>query len=338
MNASREENSRKMRIITILIALILFIAALAVFFSITFGWLGRLRDVDSNAGMMIEDSDGAFDLFSEGSDAGFYDTILANLQVATEGTAATVANKSGTSTAGKTAVYWNMTYDSNMNNSKKDENNQNTTRSDCRIMPGSSGKLTFYIVSNVDGQLNITLNLNLEGLKESGTASNRTYTPVPDAVNALLSGHICFFKTCTNGVYSDYITNSTYTFSRNNVSDGDSFECSLYWYWPEVIDDILIGNAKFDSTSQSAIIAKMVADVTAVCAATSESPYDSLFFRFTNTEILEEAVTQSNLTNFSSSIDEYGIINSFYNQADQRIGMNTDYVLLKLESSPEVSS
>ena len=93
-----------------------------------------------------------------------------------------------------TSITWAITKDSNVNN-----------KTETGINPGSSGSLTFYIISHKDGPLSVKINLTFTGYHVEGwnsTAATNTAERVvkksdlkelDEPTQQLLEGHVLFF-------------------------------------------------------------------------------------------------------------------------------------------------
>ena len=136
----------------------------------------------SISGLNIQAAGSEFDLAAAGTreNKGVYDNLL-DVQPRTDIKLSDVAYAS---TDGEhTSVTWAITEDSNMNN-----------KTETGINPGSSGSLTFYIISHKDGKLSVTLNLTLTGYSGTENAQKpEDLTEVEKDIQQLLEGHILLF-------------------------------------------------------------------------------------------------------------------------------------------------
>ena len=125
------------------------IAAAIVMIAVSIAWFVSNTKVDAT-GVQIRAAGSEFDLAAEAkkdveSTTGAYDNLLS----VSPGAKLSIGNKKfGYTGEGKTSISWAITDDSNMQNNK-----------DLGIEPGSSGKLTFYIISHKDGPLSVNINL-----------------------------------------------------------------------------------------------------------------------------------------------------------------------------------
>lgn len=168
------------------------IAAAIVMIAVSIAWFVSNTKVDAT-GVQIRAAGSEFDLAAEAkkdveSATGAYDNLLS---VSPGATLSIGAKKFGYTGEGKTSISWAITDDSNMQNNK-----------DLGIEPGSSGKLTFYIISHKDGPLSVNINLTFTGYHVEGwnsTAATNTAVNLSDlkeldkTTQQLLEGHVLFF-------------------------------------------------------------------------------------------------------------------------------------------------
>lgn len=171
------------------------IAAAIVMIALSIAWFVSNTKVDAT-GVQIRAAGSEFDLAAEAkpdvqSATGTYDNLLDVLPGAT----LSIGDKKFRYTGeGKTFISWAITDDSNMQNNK-----------DLGIEPGSSGKLTFYIISHKDGPLSVNINLIFTGYHVEGWNSTAAANTAEMAVKSsdlkeldeptqqLLEGHVLFF-------------------------------------------------------------------------------------------------------------------------------------------------
>lgn len=168
------------------------IAAAIVMIAVSIAWFVSNTKVDAT-GVQISAAGSEFDLAAEAktdveSATGAYDNLL---PVSPGATLSIEDKKFGYTGEGKTSISWAITDDSNMQNNK-----------DLGIEPGSSGKLTFYIISHKDGPLSVNINPTFTGYYVEGwnsTAATNTAVKLSDlkeldkTTQQLLEGHVLFF-------------------------------------------------------------------------------------------------------------------------------------------------
>ena len=136
----------------------------------------------SISGLNIQAVGSEFELAAAGTrvNNGVHDDLL-NVQ---PGTDIKLSDVDYASTDGEhTSITWAITEVSNMNN-----------KTETGINPGSSGSLTFYIISHKDGKLSVTLNLAFTGYSgEENAINSGDLTEVGEDIQQLLEGHILLF-------------------------------------------------------------------------------------------------------------------------------------------------
>lgn len=171
------------------------IAATIVMIAVSIAWFVSNTKVDAT-GVQIRAAGSEFDIAAEAkpnveSATGAYDDLLS----VSKGATLSIGNKNfGYTGEGKTSISWAITDDSNMQNNK-----------DLGIEPGSSGKLTFYIISHKYGPLSVNMNLTFTGYYVEGWNSTAATNTAEIAVKSsdlkkldeptqqLLEGHVLFF-------------------------------------------------------------------------------------------------------------------------------------------------
>ena len=234
---------------------VFILAALVAVIIISIAWFASNRQV-SGTGMNIQVSGSDFELAAEGTRQGQYSELLESesgvkVTLKPEG----AESKPGMATDGsKTAISWAITDTSNLGN-------QNVAG----INPGSSGKLTFYIIAQKTGSLTVTLDLSLTGYTtaQESAGKSSTLNPVGNAVQQLMEGHILLFAGYdeTKNAYKGWISadaaswqmsldeSNNATLSRNEngkliwtatVQKDTAYPVTIYWIWPEVLGEYLM--------------------------------------------------------------------------------------------------
>ena len=194
------------------------IAAVIVMIALSIAWFVSNTMVDAT-GVQISAAGSEFDLAAAKADtiapavssAGAYASLL----TVPEGSEVTKQDKKLLSTGGSnTSISWAITNDSNMQN-----------KTDQGIEPGSSGSMTFYIISHKDGPLSVKLNLTLTGYQVEGwdpsaatkkgadDASTVTVQSLKEAdstAQQLLEGHVLLFAGCDKPDSNSTVSYSSY--------------------------------------------------------------------------------------------------------------------------------
>ena len=234
--------------------IIIFVALFAIIIA-GIAWFASNRQV-TGTGMSIRVSGSDFELAAAGtvSDTGKYDD---NMTDSTEGVAETIEGKSYVTTdGGHTSISWAITSDSHMANERSGRSG---------IDPGSSGKLTFYIIARKTGNLTVSLDLSLTGFSTVSESAGITEISDGSAEKQLMEGHILLFAGYdeTKKEYSGWIsadaqpwtmsigTGNTATLARGedgkltwsaSVTENTAYPVTIYWIWPEILGEYVFNN------------------------------------------------------------------------------------------------
>lgn len=202
------------------------------------------------------------------------------------------------------------------------------------LAPGSFGKLLFYVIPKVEGDATFVFNLSFRG-----GSSDDPMQHVADETVSLLNGHFLFFENRTTSTspyyhYSDYLVDDTFTFStagktpEKTVAGQDYYKVEVYWIWPATFSQMVFDNTNprvrgqtvfgdingADSTDRTNLINHII-----------ENP--EYFFRPHGETIPDYAAMMSDInTNFEALSDGY-------NNADQEIGDNTQWIIVEIDGS-----
>ena len=300
----------------------------------------------SISGLNIQAAGSEFDLAAAGTreNNGVYDNLL-DVQ---PGTDIKLSDVAYASTDGEhTSVTWAITEDSNMNNKTK-----------TGINPGSSGSLTFYIISHKDGKLSVTLNLTLTGYSGTENAQKpEDLTEVKKDIQQLLEGHILLFAgyDAKTNSYQNWISddagkwnvnlgteNNNISLSRDeqgniiwsaeNAAKDTAYPVTLYWIWPEILSSYLVTDQQY--TGNRPILFKTELDLPGDLYEKMCRTGSNRYFLVTDPNEFSTVVTADRLRqmrmNFNPAI--YGNMSVYYNMADQTLGENVRFLKLKLDA------
>lgn len=244
---------------------IIVVAAFIVMIVVSIAWFVRNTRVDA-MGVAIRPADMPFDLAAAGiksdedADRGIYDKLLTVSPAALR----EIDGKKYWSTDGShTSICWAVTPESNMNNTGEDGKPTG-------IEPGSYGKMTFYIITNKDGPLKVTLDLVLtgyqitDGKKNEENVTKNDLTEVTDpSLQQLLEGHVLLFAGYNEkaGCYKGWISRDAgvwrmslgsgteaavievksgkLTWNNTNAQKDTAYPVTIYWIWPERLESYL---------------------------------------------------------------------------------------------------
>ena len=324
---------------------IFVLAALAAVIIACIAWFVSNSKV-SISGSNIQAAGSEFDLAAAGTrvNNGVYDDLL-NVQ---PGTDIELSDVAYASTDGEhTSVTWAITEDSNMNN-----------KTETGINPGSSGSLTFYIISHKDGKLSVTLNLTLAGYSGTENAQKpEDLTEVEKDIQQLLEGHILLFVgyDAETNSYQNWISddagkwnvnlgteNNNISLSRDeqgnviwsaeNAVRDTAYPVTLYWIWTEILSSYLVTDQQY--TGNRPILFKTESDLPDDLYKKMCSTESNRYFLVTDQTEFSNVVTEGRLqqmrTDFNPAI--YGNMSLYYNMADQALGEKVRFLKLKLDA------
>ena len=260
------------------------------------------------------------------------------------------------------AITWAITDDSNLNNQTGANG----------IEPGSSGSLTFYIISHKDGPLSLTLDVTLTGYsyggeddKESTTSADITQLKSDDKAQKLLEGHVLLFAGYDSDTDSDtksykaWISEDAEAWIRSLDKDADgkpsvslsrdvdgkltwtaenavketAYPVTLYWIWPERLESYIMSAEAY--TGRRPLLFPDDTYLPQKFFTTMCTADDSnRYFRWKEVETFKTTVTPAVLSNMRTNFNPviYKSISEYYNLADQYLGENVRYIKLKVEA------
>lgn len=237
---------------------IIILAAVIVIIAVSIAWFARNDKVDAT-GAGIQAAGSEFELAAARTDAASTKGVYDNLLEVSPGAGLEVGNNNYLSTDGShTAISWAIIDDSNMRNEKGQTQG---------IEPGSSGKMTFYIISHKEGLLDVKLDLNFTGYQATGTTVSTAadLKEIDEPAQQLLEGHILLFAGYdgTSNSYRGWISedagswsmdlgtdsepillqedgNGELTWKTENAKKDTAYPVTVYWIWPERLESYLM--------------------------------------------------------------------------------------------------
>ena len=284
------------------------------------------------------------------SSAGVYDKLL-DVQ---RGTETSIESQKFLATDGsRTSITWAITDDSNINNNTEDG-----------IEPGASGQMTFYIISQKNGPLSVTLDLTLTGYTGEETAATSLDLQEANAkAQQLLKGHVLLFAGYDSDThsYKGWISedadswsmaldsgggvlsrtkNGKLTWSVQDAKKDMAYPVTIYWVWPEMLGSYLVKDQS--SIGKRPILfpedwnesSKHLTELPKALFTTMCKTDDNRYFYWKESEDFAGTVTDKKLSQMRTNFNPvmYGTLAVYYNQADEYIGSNVRFVKLKLDA------
>lgn len=332
---------------------ILSFCALFVLVFVSLAWFASNSKV-SGGGSNVSGSDSYFELLSTGK-AGVHDDILKRLISIDDYS----TNSPRETSSSNTTVNWLVNNESNMHNYINGENpdwsqtNNQVSREDYAISPGSWGHLKFSIVSKMDGNLNLTFNLDLVPYKlDNGVISEITRDDNSIALD-FLKGHFLFFLQNQNDGEA-----TTYTWIKDGVfsieiaaEKGKTYDYDIFWYWPQTFSEYLLnagdsylgGNHTLQDIYSSSlengdsIIKNQI--IESICNSESIKYYlfnsdgdDVYETSGYNVNAIINQIGTNGYIDGNENIQKLLDLNSAYNQADQNVGNSINFLKVCLSA------
>lgn len=324
--SEEERRKHKKRIIKICL-LMLLIVLILIFASIA--WFAMNRRA-SGSGMIMEAAGTSFELKTSGT-SGLYDSYLDEVASGYEG---------AETTAGSQGIKWKLTKNTaemeNVYSGSGEPDMREITRlesSDYGIKPGDSGKLEFWIVPRQGETATIDLRLTMKGYTAAFDERNYKDDSVPLAevtdsdVKNYLGTHVLFFYMDDNNK-KHLITSQGYT-----VSVSQETKYTIYWMWPATLKEILQADIEGLNDADAAKELRR---------AFFEAPSTFLEaigeFDFSTITVEKDEDTQAQETAAAAKAEQmlgksYNQYATMYNNADQTIGDNVNYIMVDLMAS-----
>ena len=334
---------------------IIMFAALVAIIIVCIAWFVSNNKV-TISGTKVQSAGSEFELAAAAkpdseSSAGVYDKLL-DVQ---RGTETSIESQKFLATDGShTSITWAITDDSNMNNNTEDG-----------IEPGASGQMTFYIISQKNGPLSVTLDLMLTGYTgEETAATSLDLQKANEKAQQLLKGHVLLFAGYDSDKhsYKGWISedagpwsmtldsgggvlsrtkNGKLTWSVQDAKKGRAYPVTIYWVWPEMLGSYLVKNQSSigkrpvlfpeDWNESSNHLTELPETLFATMCNSEDN---NRYFYWKESKDFTETVKAEKLnqmrTNFNPVM--YGTLAVYYNQADEYLGSNVRFVKLKLDA------
>lgn len=306
--AGSEEEKKKRKLLIMKIIPVAVLAFILIAVSLAWFTIDKALDLDS-FGMKSVDS--PFELKTVGSAEELQANILDSNDYSK------VSDDSNITSDENNKIYWLLDDESGM---KKG------------INPGSHGKLTFYVVPKQSGELEIKFKLGITGYAEKKSSDSVSYEKLNDeAVTSFLNGHIMFFENydADTHTYSDFLHDETFTRTFTDCKVDVPQEVNIYWVWPNTLGQILMKstdenlsekNVLFDDNSKErSVFADYIKDNIGLFLSGDKANTDE------NKKAIEQIINgeKYSTTRLSS-------LSSMYNDADEIIGTQVQYLLVEL--------
>lgn len=233
------------------------------------------------------------------------------------------------------AAVWQMTAQNNMEN--YDDNDEG-------LAPGSFGMVSFYVKPH-DTSIDLNLTFELTGYEYLSNATEGTnkLIAVDDELQGYLNGHILLFQKRTE-VINEATKEVEYIYSEPVLPDGtasrfinkkflkenENTPVNIYWVWPKTLSTLV------DASSNEYVGVKPFCtgdDYTKICNDVLNYPEKYLYKYAVEQDEEGKAIILTEKL-IAEKYDKYG---DLYDRADNQIGMNVDYITLKMSTEESLS-
>lgn len=332
LNNDPDEAEEKKRLITDLI--LLFTTVIVVMLAIgTVAWFASNRRVQGES-LAVTQKDGDFELMVRGR-GGYSDEILPldeSYARVEDGETELITSST------KQSIQWLVTPEYNIGNYEEDPENTG-------ILPGSYGKLIFWVVPKDVETLQLSFRLKLMPYRrnwndETGEEEDPTLIAEDaddyDELYGYLRGHIHFFRykgddpageavAEEEAKYSSHIGDSfteDIVFSR---VDGElqPYPITIYWIWPDTLGEALLKDSDLQYGKKSVCDTSGLGENEMV-ALFAENPEQFLYeYEAPGGVTLNQTFVKNNYTTLSLK----------YNEADQKIGDEIGYIVADITAA-----
>lgn len=205
-----------------------------------------------------------------------------------------------------------------------EDNNMNNNAGNVMegVAPGTSGKITFYVIPREEGYKEFSFQMNLIAYKEAGEELQEIND---DAIKSLLKGHILFFRNYSEDTgYTDWMNNSIFNItSEKEFEQNEPIPITIYWVWPEYFQSFMKSGELFKSDE---VINEFISDMNSDISTSNLNK--KYFYGFKETQFNNN---NSSWTFDSLNANQYLYLTECYNAADFQIGSNVKYIYLDFE-------
>ena len=334
--AANEEERRKQKKRIIKIVLLMVLIALIIVFA-SIAWFAMNKAVSADT-MAIEAAESPFELKTTGTEQGLYDEFLDEVTSDAYAAAAT--------TEGHQGIKWQLTKDTSEMNNVYDGTGEpdmtTITRLDSDqygLKPGDHGTLKFTIVSKTDADLSVALTLKNTGYKATFNSDNTKtrdlLTEVTNiSVKKFISSHILFFYKGSDNK-KHLLTSEGFTETVTSSDVNGEKEVTLYWVWTATLKEILNANIEGlnDTDASKEVRRYFFEHPEDFLKPIGTESFDDIKVTHNDDTAAEETAIANVISTKALLGREYTQYGSKYNDADQAIGDNANYLLVELTAA-----
>ena len=242
---------------------------------------------------------------------------------------------------------------------------------DSDIGPGSSGICDLYVVSKINGNLEVNITMNViayayadkydleNGQKVSdgnnGYKTTSTLVAVSD-INTTdfnitapqlaevrkaadyLSGHIMFFEDESSGnatyTYVKPLTACTRIYQNNEAEEGSVYHVPIYWMWPNTLGQLALQSDTGQRVGDP-VVEETIVNLNDETETDKEKVLSYLWSNRNNVFTNSSSITSSDIVYHADAPANFKTLSDGYNAADYAIGTNIAYFMIELTVSAE---
>ena len=212
------------------------------------------------------------------------------------------------------------------------------------VSPGASGKLEFYIIPKVDNLKSVSVTLKLAAYKNSDGAG-KDIEIKEGTLQKLVQGHILLFQNLNDGSgYSGWISDAPMIITAPKKSDttdistvdnavfqkGIPYKVTVYWVWPKYFRNYIYNQTTQEDLFGANADSKTRADLLSYVKKQADNFSKGESTIFYKKEETKDIASTDIGPDMSDAL--LNLCGQYYNEADEYIGTNADYLYVKLEA------
>ena len=214
--------------------------------------------------------------------------------------------------------------------------------------PDSGGALTFYVIPNTSGSLDINFSISLDGYTAVESKNeNRTYdisnvAIIPEGQNTApskalkyLRSHILFFAGMeSDGIhYKQLIDPSSFTLSEIkgssvNATKDVAIPVTIYWEWANTFGQMVLSKSDNPADKEALTLDDNLGTIRDYVLENADDIFEEIEDVADPTSLMKK----NGVFDIETTLDSIRPLSLAYNKADQEIGINIDYVLVSLKA------
>lgn len=211
------------------------------------------------------------------------------------------------------------------------------------LSPGANGKLEFYIIAKQPGISSVDVTIGAEPYNKVGESSAAKSDDI--ILQNLVYGHILFFRQLKEEGYCGWISDGTFTVKapttlKSEFTVNVPYKVTVFWIWPRYFRNYIYDSREdhgdlFSDISQNGD-AYANADYGKLLGFVKEQgnisniEENKLFYNKVTNDSNKNTIDTTGIGDINSSMkqENFNLCSDYYNQADEYIGTNADYLYI----------